>query len=80
MADYLGYDFLDSELWLKFNLDGTVDQEKSYEILARMASGRRVVIPGFYGAMPDGSIKTFTRGGQRHHRRPGGGGTGCGCI
>ena len=64
MADYLGYDFLDSEPWLKFNLDGTVDQEKSYEILARMASGRRVVIPGFYGAMPDGSIKTFTRGGS----------------
>ena len=64
MADYLGYDFLDSELWLKFNLDGTVDQEKSYEILARAASGRRVVIPGFYGTMPDGSIKTFTRGGS----------------
>ena len=64
MADYLGYDFLDSELWLKFNLDGTVDQEKSYEILARAASGRRVVIPGFYGTMPDGTIKTFTRGGS----------------
>ena len=28
------------------------------------ASGRRVVIPGFYGAMPDGSVKTFTRGGS----------------
>ena len=26
MADYLGYDFLDSSLWLKFRLDGTVDQ------------------------------------------------------
>ncbi len=64
MADYLGYDFLDSELWLKFNLDGTVDQEKSYEALSRAASGRRVVIPGFYGTMPDGSIKTFTRGGS----------------
>ena len=64
MADYLGYDFLDSELWLKFNLDGTVDQETSYEALSRAASGRRVVIPGFYGAMPDGSIKTFTRGGS----------------
>ena len=64
MADYLGYDFLDSELWLKFNLDGTVDQETSYEALSRAASGRRVVIPGFYGAMPDGTIKTFTRGGS----------------
>ena len=64
LADYLGYDFLDSELWLKFNLDGTVDQETSYEALSRAASGRRVVIPGFYGAMPDGTIKTFTRGGS----------------
>ena len=64
MADYLGYDFLDSELWLKFNLDGTVDQETSYEALSRAASGRRVVIPGFYGTMPDGTIKTFTRGGR----------------
>ena len=64
MADYLGYDFLDSALWLKFRLDGTVDQETSYENLCRAASGRRVVIPGFYGAMPDGSIHTFTRGGS----------------
>ena len=64
MADYLGYDFLDSELWLRFKLDGTVDQEVSYEALSRAASGRWVVIPGFYGTMPDGSIKTFTRGGS----------------
>ena len=59
MADYLGFDFLDSSLWLKFKLDGTVDQEASYENLRRAASGRRVVIPGFYGAMPDGSVHTF---------------------
>ena len=64
MADYLGYDFLDSSLWLKFRLDGTVDQDVSYENLRRAASGRRVVIPGFYGAMPDGSIHTFSRGGS----------------
>ena len=31
MADYLGFDFLDAELWLKFKLDGTVDQEETYE-------------------------------------------------
>lgn len=64
MADYLGFDFLDSSLWLKFRLDGTVDQEQSYESLRRAASGRRVVIPGFYGVMPDGSIHTFSRGGS----------------
>ena len=64
MADYLGFDFLDSSLWLKFRLDGTVDQAQSYENLRRAASGRRVVIPGFYGVMPDGSIHTFSRGGS----------------
>ena len=64
MADYLGYGFLDSSLWLKFRLDGTVDQEASYENLRRAASGRRVVIPGFYGAMPDGTVHTFSRGGS----------------
>ena len=64
MADYLGFDFLDSSLWLKFRLDGTVDQAQSYESLRRAASGRRVVIPGFYGVMPDGSIHTFSRGGS----------------
>ena len=64
MADYLGYDFLDSPCWLRFRLDGTVDQPASYEALRRTASGRRVVIPGFYGSMPDGSVKTFTRGGS----------------
>ena len=64
MADYLGFDFVDAKLWLKFRFDGTVDQKASYEALARIAGGRKVVIPGFYGVMPDGKIKTFTRGGS----------------
>ena len=64
MADYLGFAFLDSELWLKFKLDGSVDQEATYEALRHAAEGRKVVIPGFYGTMPDGSIKTFSRGGS----------------
>ena len=64
MADYLGFDFLDAALWLKFRFDGTVDKEASYEALRRAAEGRRVVIPGFYGAMPDGRIRTLTRGGS----------------
>lgn len=64
MADLLGYDFLDSSLWLKFKFDGSIDQEKSYEALKRLAADRRVVIPGFYGAMPDGTIKVLARGGS----------------
>ena len=64
MADFLGYDFLDAELWLHFSFDGTIDKERSYEELERLATGRRIVTPGFYGAMPDGSIRVLTRGGS----------------
>ena len=64
MADWLGWDFLDAADWLRFRMDGTVDQEWSYAALRRLAQGRKLVIPGFYGAMADGSIRTFTRGGS----------------
>lgn len=64
MADFLGYDFLDAELWLKFSFDGSIDKESSYESLRQLAGSRRVVIPGFYGSMPDGSIRVLTRGGS----------------
>lgn len=64
MAEYLGYTFLDAALWLRFKFDGTVDQDASYEALRKAADGQRVVIPGFYGAMPDGRVVTLTRGGS----------------
>ncbi len=64
MAEYLGFDFLDAALWVKFKFDGTVDRTATYEALRRAADGRKVVIPGFYGVMPDGHIKTFSRGGS----------------
>ena len=38
MADYRGVDFLDSSLWLKFRLAGTVEQAQSYESLRRAAA------------------------------------------
>lgn len=64
LADYLGYDFLDAADWLCFSFDGSIDKERSYAALREMAAGRRVVIPGFYGCMPDGSIKVLSRGGS----------------
>lgn len=64
MADYLGFEFVDSKDWLTFKYDGTIDQELSYAALNEIAAGKKVVIPGFYGKMPDGRIKTFSRGGS----------------
>lgn len=64
MAEYLGYEFVDAARWIKFKFDGTVDQDASYEALRSLAEDRKVVIPGFYGVMPDGHIRTFSRGGS----------------
>lgn len=64
MADFLGYDFLDAELWLRFGFDGSINTAESYENFQRLADGRKVVVPGFYGTMPDGSIKVLSRGGS----------------
>lgn len=65
MAAYLGFQFVDAADWVKFSMDGTVDQDASYEALRhQVLEGYGAVIPGFYGVMPDGSIHTFSRGGS----------------
>ncbi len=64
MAAYLDFQFIDSADWVKFKLDGSVDEETSYAALRSMVHGKGVVIPGFYGIMPNGAIRTFSRGGS----------------
>ena len=64
MADFLGFPFVDAKDWLFFHYDGTVDQEKSYAKLRELVGEGCAVIPGFYGVMPDGKIRTLTRGGS----------------
>lgn len=65
MANYLGYEFIDAAEVILFDENGRFDADKTNEILsARLAETERAVIPGFYGAMPDGTIKTFSRGGS----------------
>jgi len=65
MAEYLGYKFVDSADWLVFSYNGKVNFEKTYENLAAIVEeNSRIVIPGFYGVNPDGSIRTFSRGGS----------------
>ena len=64
MAAFLGFQFVDAADWIRFNLDGTVDREATYAALRKLVHGDGIVIPGFYGTMPDGAIRTFTRGGS----------------
>ncbi len=65
MANYLGYEFVDAAEVIFFEEDGTFDAEKTNKVLAkRLEKCERAVIPGFYGALPDGTIKTYSRGGS----------------
>ena len=65
MAKYLGYEFIDAAEVIFFDEKGNFMPEKTDEILsARLAKTERAVIPGFYGAKEDGTIKTFSRGGS----------------
>lgn len=65
LADYLGYDFADAALGICFTQDGEYDDERTARELEKLLSNyTKAVIPGFYGARPDGTIKTFTRGGS----------------
>ena len=64
MAEYLGLKFVDAADVIVFHHDGTVDIERTAsrlkEIVVREGA---FVLPGFYGATVDGSIKLFKRGG-----------------
>ena len=65
LAAYLGYEFLDAVRVIKFDKEGNFLAEETNEVLAKtLGSIERAVIPGFYGARPDGSVKTFSRGGS----------------
>lgn len=65
MACYLGYTFIDSAEVIKFTEDGEFDAELTNEILGRALSKiNNAVVPGFYGSLPDGKVKTFSRGGS----------------
>lgn len=65
MADYLGYEFVDAAEVVFFHDNGEFNAEKTNKVLAaRLAKCDRAVIPGFYGSMDDGTVKTFSRGGS----------------
>lgn len=65
LAKYLGFDFIDAENVIFFRDNGTLDEEKTQEVLsAELKEHAYAVIPGFYGGMPNGTVKTFSRGGS----------------
>lgn len=65
MAAYLGYEFVDAATVIFFDENGDFDARRTNDILSeRLSQCRKAVIPGFYGALPDKKVKTFSRGGS----------------
>lgn len=66
LAAYLGYEFIDAAEVIYFlDEEGNWDGSKTRDVLSERLKGcKNAVIPGFYGSLPDGRIKTFSRGGS----------------
>ncbi len=65
LADYLGWQFVDAASVIFFLEDGSYDDGRTCGALRELLGDRdHVVIPGFYGSLPDGRVKTFSRGGS----------------
>ena len=65
LAAYLGFGFLDAAECVHFNEEGVyLSEESNRDLNAKLTGMEYVVIPGFYGSKPDGTITTFSRGGS----------------
>lgn len=65
LAKYLGYQFVDAGACIFFGDDGLLDTEKTNITISKILEKYEyAVLPGFYGSMPNGTIKTFSRGGS----------------
>ena len=65
MAKLLDRPFIDPVEMIRFDESGRfLPKETHAAVAARLADEETGVIPGFYGALPDGSIQTFSRGGS----------------
>ncbi len=65
LAKYLGWDFIDAAEVVRFDRQGVFAPEWTNEQLGEtLREHEHAVIPGFYGSMPSGQVKTFSRGGS----------------
>ncbi len=65
LANCLGFPFIDAAEVIFFDENGTFESELTNRVLSRRLSRQpHAVIPGFYGSLPNGEIKTFSRGGS----------------
>ena len=65
LAELLGRPLIDPASMIRFDASGRfLADETQQAVSERLAPEQAGVVPGFYGALPDGTIKTFSRGGS----------------
>lgn len=65
LAEYLDARFVDAKDVICFNFDGSLDVESTkVKFLPYLETDKKIVVPGFYGTLPNGVIKTMSRGGS----------------
>ncbi len=65
MAAALDYEFVDAADVIRFDHNGNYDEVATDALLeSRLKGSKPVVVPGFYGLLPNGLTKTFARGGS----------------
>ncbi len=65
LAKALGYKFIDAADVIFFSEDGTLDAERTnFAVADALKDCENAVIPGFYGSMPNDTVRTFSRGGS----------------
>ena len=65
MSSYLGFKFVDAKDLLFYNYDGRMDETKTEKnVKLAFSEYGCIVVPGFYGSYPNGSVKLLSRGGS----------------
>ena len=65
IAAYIGYDFVDAASIVRFSDKGRfMEDSTNTAIQHELSKHENAVIPGFYGAKMDGTVRTFSRGGS----------------
>lgn len=65
LSNYLGFEFVDAKDLIVFNNNDQFNPEATQiKVKSKLGKIGQAVIPGFYGAMENGEIVTFSRGGS----------------
>ncbi len=64
MAEYLGFDFVNSKDLIIVKQDGRVSRSRTSELCRNINVDNGIVVPGFYGSSLINGVKLFSRGGS----------------